>query len=662
MADAAQQSKPKRKRNRKPKAKQTPPETSQEIQPVPKRRRRRTSRRKGPGVTTTDFPGVVDYEVSRSRGNGRMRRALGISRGIPEAASEFIHRHCNPCGEMVTFTEHSKVPDGSLPNSTILELREVFIVRSPPAAAASGTVERVPLDGTMWTLTCIHMPMFRHPMILVANMDNAEMSLTDRERLAYLWNHTPGYPYYPNWAPMYSGETVAYWSVVRWSGLQSVTPPSGGQVAAIEQYRITADGVTCFNNTPDLINQGMLCAAQWNTNKGVKVSEETEDTIGASTNLLIYSTVAAVDVGGTLLTRYFIAFQLPFGGFVPDNTTAGSGAVNVPMQPFGQMLSLPAAAGQSGAGGTFTTTVTYTLEQSITVDGTTYASGTVFTVNLTRASAGPLTVLITTPGATADAPVTFRTYTVVAANISAANWNSAIFDQLSVVLEHVDNYQVTTFELPPTTTESIIQSTPKAVYMSMKEQNGWYMVKRVWQPVFNVQNANTYRSTYMAMPGVEIVDEVPFGEPDTFDLNYGMGVVVMTSIPTSCAPAFKMFRDVEIVAGENSPFQLFMKSNGDPYKGAVEVCHSIAMHHPMCYPESYNVLGGLMNLITGALGKIPIIGDVANAVQHIVGGLTKQESAACPPSGNSQNRLLSSNTDELAKTLAQLLGQLGIGR
>lgn len=657
MADEQPAPKPKRKRVRKPKAKQNAPA------PTPKpgnKSKKRGPRKSKKALTTTDFPGVIDYEVSRPRGNGRMRHSLGVARGIPLAASEFIHRHCNPCGEMVTLTEHSKVPDGALPNSAVLELREVFIVRPPPAGGGVPATGSVPLDGSLWTLTAIHTPMFRHPLILIASLQNAEMTEQDRDQLRFLWNHRAPYPRYPIWGELYpEAEAGVFWCVVDWSGLRNVATPDGeGATTEIEQYRITADGITCFNNTPDLINQGMLTAAQWNVNKGVKVTAPPEEL----DNIVVAAGVYSYNQLFNGVTRNFLAVQIPLNNF-GETTIDPAGANGLAVARTGQYnypaFAIPTLNATTNAHPvTFAVVYNFTVAQNVQVGSISVASGAVLSLGMTRsAQNGPVAISLYN----ADGQTLWDT-TLTSAQLASNIWPNAVDVNLEVIVDEVNNVQLSTFELPPTSSEAIMQSTPKAVYMSMKEQNGWYMVKRVWQPIFNVQNANTYRYTYMAGAGQEMVSETPFPEQDTFDLNYGMGVVVMSSIPTSCCPAFKLMRDVEIVAGQNSAWQLFMKSNGDPYKGAVEVAHSIAIHHPFCYPESYNILGGLMNLITGALGKLPIIGDVVNAVGHVVGGLTKQETANSPPSGQSQNRLCSTNTDELAKTLSMLLGQLGVGK
>jgi len=80
----------------------------------PRRRRNRRARRRGPRiprneeVASESFPGVVEREVvnpiRRTGRLGKMGRSVApLTHQLSAAAKEFVHRHCNPCGEMVTF-------------------------------------------------------------------------------------------------------------------------------------------------------------------------------------------------------------------------------------------------------------------------------------------------------------------------------------------------------------------------------------------------------------------------------------------------------------------------------------------------------------------------------------------------------------------------------
>lgn len=592
--------------------------------------RRRRGRRGNQGGGEQNAPGVVSKtvsEIARAGRNNRVFRGMknNVFSSLPLGAREFVHRHLNPCGEYVTLKDSSKVPDGAIPNSAIIELREAIIVRPPNSSTAS-----VPLDGSMWTLTIIHTPMFRTPLIMVASMSNAEMSEETRELLKFAWNVTEELPEYPNWVNL---DTDNFWCVVKWTALKSVDPPtSSGASTSIQQFRITADGMTMYDNTPDLINQGMVIGAQWNVNSALKTERTRSDLVGYSGP--VRTNGGIIGGVGTLFwnSRYPILLDTLAITVNTGQATVTSNTSDAIWQY--AVIRFSSTVAQNLV---FTVEASHSFVQgAITVnrgDVLTYS----FTYNLVGAT---VTFALSTPSSGDLVSVT-------------AVALGTIVDEIVTIVDELEMPEVTAWQLPPTDTQNIIQSTPKAVYMSAKEQNGIYMVKRVFQPVFNMQEANNRRQVVIVSTDEQDAG-ITLAPSDVFDANYGIGVVVWSSIPTSCSPAIKLIRDVEIVAGMNGPFTPFMMSCEDKCEPALEIVRAVSMHHPMMYPESYNALGGLMNIINGVVGNIPILGNVVGAVLPIVKSLLGSEMNTT--SGASQNRLASTNVDELSK-LADLIKQ-----
>jgi len=484
-------------------------------------------------------------------------------------------------------------------------------------------------------------------MILVGNTANVELDSVGRAELAAVWNSDDEPPVYPNWQAFGTGSN--YWCVVRWSGLDSVEAPTESSTRAIEQFRITSDGITIFNNTPDLVNQGMVVGAQWTCNQAAQEMHGVDTDTGTEVVL----NMRATSVGTDGVQNFGASIRIPIDpSTITLNVTGG--AVNqqsVPESPMGfryiasrLRVGTPANA----------VSVTTALTTHIMLIGTqVFPVQSILSITLTAAavvaSMQDVRILATLTSAADD------TVSLTLVNVTGAF--SA--DYTVIFVDGIDPYQVTRFQLPPSDTEGVMQSTPKAVYMSMKEENGIYMVKRIFQPIFNVQRAAESRTVHMVVSDAEGVNSpYVFGPRDVFDLNYGVGTVVMNSIPTSCAPAFKMVRDVEIVAGETSAFQLFMATNTEESEAAVAIVKAINEAHPFMYPESYNVLGTLMGMLGNVVGKVPILGNVLNAVRPIVGSLL----GTPENSGGSQNRLMSTNFQELAKNLPALLEQIGLNR
>lgn len=601
----------------------------------------RLARRPAAIPETENFPGNVAFDVERPV--AARRSAVAEIRGLetlPPRCVEFVHRHLNPCTEMVTFTENSKVPDGALPNSTVLELREVLIVRPPNSTA---NVE--PLTGAMWTLTIVHLPLFRTPLILHASMANAEMSGAVRNQLIVDWNSSEFPPEYPEWK-LLTGQTQEYWCVVKWKMLLNIDPPTENGTRAIQQFRITCDGMTIFDNTPDLVNQGMVVGAQWPTNMAKRSEMTRSDLAGFEVEFRHVTGASSIST----MPGAVMAWQYPVDiGTAVFTQVSGTGSNlypisqqdNYPYDRVAIVMTLTAASA--------TVVANTSHEFSVTVPaGTTTVvpRGTQLTFSSQREASGSWIVSVS---ALIDS---------AAVVIMAASGAQISYQQNGHFTEEMEFPSITTFQLPPTDTQNIIQTTPKAVYMSAKEQNGVYMVKRVFQPVFNVQEANERRQVVMIDPNVSDT-YLSFAPADVFDLNFGVGVTVWTSIPTACAPAIKLVRDVEIVAGQDGPFMGFMKSNQDKCEAALEIVRAMSVHHPFLYPESYNVLGSLVGMISNVVGKVPILGNVVNAVGGIVKGILGTESQ--PASGSSQNRLASTNVEEIAKLIPLIMNQLNIG-
>jgi len=245
------------------------------------------------------------------------------------------------------------------------------------------------------------------------------------------------------------------------------------------------------------------------------------------------------------------------------------------------------------------------------------------------------------------------------------NLNGQTQSQTYILVEEGEEVlSVTKWDLPSLTTESVIQDTPKAEYASMKEFGGIYMVKRVFQPVFNVAAASSYRRVRMLSTADTIAPATyTGGRFDTFDVNYSTGVVIMSSIPVACAPAIKLIRDIEVVATDDSVWSPMMASNELPIPAAIDIARCISEVHPFAYPEAYNVLGTLGALLGGIVSKIPIIGQVAPVISNVMKGIMAMPSATTRPATGlrSLTDLGPNSAKTLEETMIQLMGQMGLG-
>nr|WPV63072.1 MAG: coat protein [Wufeng shrew nodamuvirus 1] len=619
-----------------------------------KRKSKPRGSRSGGLATETSFPGVAARSIS---GTGRGARAYRnyACHQLTQGAEQFIHRCCDPCGESVTNVESAKVPDGALPNSVSLQLRELAVIRAPFTTAKS-----VPLTGDMWTLTLLKTPMFRCPYVLVADLDNAEMTQQERIQLIDAWNDSEALPRYPDWQPLEENLAVdlarTFWTTIGWSALKRVALPINGTSTEIEQFRITSDGVTVFDNTPDLINQGMVVGCQYSAN----IAETTTE-LGDFGRLQGIRWVVQVQSGTTASRPNLNWRSLPAVVTTVTSTGLSVTPYNNP-DPNGVRTPGVIFSSPNLGSGSLTVNINMIADIDFTIvmadgnDSPAIVAGQqlIWQLVFNQASPGaPRNLLMRLVGSGTN-PEVYYTFGTI------SNFQFYTFVNITGQLNpsaDPEVRQVTTFQLPPTSMESILQSSPKAVFMTMKEANGVYMPGRIFQPVFNVQKASNVRAIELTETGYRTAGYTGGSHSDVFDLNFSVGVIVMSSIPLACAPSLKMIRDVELVAGDDSIYQPFMSANEVKCEAALEAVQAVSTYHPFMYPETYNVFGQLSNILTNFIKDIPILGNVGGALGSLVQNLLGSSQGG---GSHSQNVLASLNPIEIQKLVANLQQQLGI--
>lgn len=572
------------------------------VLPKPSRADRRRTRRANAAITRT-LPlhgpiarGQVRDPFSRL---GRNTRTAGFT----VSERDFVRCHLDPCGEYSTSILDARVPDGAVPQSSALGLREIMTVRVPTSDNSN-----VPLDGNMWTLVVFHWPMMRTPLVMIASVDNSEPT---REQVRQVYEIISFHPdidsvTFPTWSNVEGG---LYFCVVQWTALRNMPPPTE-DTQWIKQYRITADGITIFDNTPDLVNQGIVVGAQFNVDK-------TDETVVPSAG----SGIGSLSISAGAASRV-VSLTLPDGS---------AGSVGVPIID-------SAGAGQ----------ILITTNNDMVIGNTPVPAESTINANITFTSGGITGMLnwtlilvysgsgLLTLSGTLNMPTIAASKTFIVTNV----------DPVSDFNHHV-------VEIPSSSQQSITQETAKTVQMTMKEENGVYMVKRVWQPVFNLQS-------YLDRKPVRFVNRAGsnLGLSDSFDPNYGVGVIVAASLPHACAPAIKIIRIVEIVAGQNSPYGPFMTATPPRNEIIQTLIRDFSEQAPFMYPESFNTLNKLLGVVEGVLNKFPkvlanapIIGDI---VSSVFGSLTQGSKSV-----NTRNKLMSlEGCDNLEEVISRLLSRL----
>nr|WKV34121.1 MAG: RNA-dependent RNA polymerase [Riboviria sp.] len=514
-------------------------------------------------------------QVSEPRAGGKLASKLQtVCPEVPEYSKGWLMSHLNPCGEAKTQLDWGKVPDGAIPMSAAGELRQVLTLRRP-----GSVVNNVPLDGGMWALCLFHLPLFRTPLLAVASLDRSEVQTSDLDRVLADWNNRQDFEpaTAPNWEGVGDG---VYYTIVQWSGLEGVTPPTSlGVSSTLSEYRITSDGMTMFFNTPTLINQGIVVGAQFNADS------ETE-------------TVDPLIENGTFLTSLFMSL-------FSDSAALGNASlqVSIPGLP-----STTVEVGGTVPNGTIVLTGTANASfESTTGPSQSWDVGD--TLGLVKLSEFSPTINMQievngTPGPAIAFIRPNSSFTQIG--------ESSVPRDLGV--------RVNSCAFPPVTQEELTQATPKTVQYLLQESRGAYMVKRLFQPVMSMAKAtsygpvrwktiNTTNGQFAAALG---------GLPDSFDLNYGIGVMNISSLPNAAQPFIKLMRKFEAIPAAKSPWGPFATSTTPKDELVLEVARCVHDEDPFMYPESYNSFGFLFDKIFKVITRLPLYARNAATITKAV--------------------------------------------
>lgn len=507
---------------------------------------------------------------------------------LTTSARAFVLKHLDPCGEFGTTHAECRPCDGALPNSVPGAMREAIMIKPPNASQAS-----LPLDGDTWTVMFMHLPCPRTPLISIASLFDSDVSQANLAAFANVWNTLQDFSLarYPNWYAFDDGLYFQWMDYVVFRGLPP--PLSDGTTTAISQYRIAYDGLTGYFNAPDIVNQGMGSSVQVPADHSYRAAEPLLDSEG---NVYQVFPIVRGVVAGSSQTQY--TFKTPWttvNTTVVSSTTVG-GTVN--------SSAITATSVQA----------LYFGEGGVVVQN--FAVGNFFRVQLVNLTSSvvnqTVNLQISTDG------TTFTTF----ANISPQGmvpWQFNLYWLGAASIEDAEPYQVNVLKLVPVGFDEIFQSSPQAVVEDLRITKGFYMPKRVWQPIMNVAQASTYAPLKFTGPGVNPSTIVykQSGQFDTVDLNYGVGINVLSGISTSTNPMIKMKRMLEMVADPNGPLVMFQYQGEPENEAAMAIIKEFRNRHPHAYPATYNGQSKLLGIIENVLSTIPIFGSVARPIANI---------------------------------------------
>lgn len=561
------------------------------------------------------------------RGNARRARwGVDINDEANDVIWDFVEKHCDPCGEFEVFRENMRIPDGAVPSSVPQEMREVEAILHPGLTGAS-----IPITtGDQWTWMLIHTSALRTPVIMIALMDGLPITPATMARVLEKINineprpetvnnvtrDTHNWWRYPNWQGV-SESPNTYYCWFGFSLLDSVAEPGVNNASTtISKWRICADGMSVALNAPSLINQGWSVAVQIGPdNKHETFGEEVE--------------------GGQFEAMY------------PVHLSAAAGTVFV-ITPWGTLTgSMPSAIG--GIEQTTSTTATV----AGTVRGAGFSAGDMlrFQVTWTGTNQYNTVYQVSSDGGTTWTSIGAAVNTGVTTAVSmSTTWTLAgpvdapptgIVNQVKI-LDNVSN-------------GALYQASPQAYQATLQQEGGVYMVKRMWEPVFNMTDSSDFAPLKFVTSSVNPIGlRSPGGKPDTLDKNFGVGYLSFTGISQAAQPVMKLRRVIEAVADTGSPWVGMMESGLEKNDEAIQIIKAFAAKHPHAYPLSYNGLGKLFGIVSGVLSKIPIVGSAVKPLAHVLDRILS--------GANSGNNIggCSELPESVLQMLSSLLSELGL--
>lgn len=515
-----------------------------------------------------------------------------ISNNLRVSDVDFINLHLDPCGEHSAAVTNGRVPDGSVPQSAALEYRENIIVTRP--GQDSSTLD---LTGKIWHLTVHSWPLYKTPYVFIANTAGVEPT---RQQILDAYSAinratTLDAVLYPTWLNYTTaGATSFYVSVKQWTATKSLDF-TDDSVNWFKQFRITAHGTSFYDNTPDLINQGIIVGAQYASDYRI-VSDETN--LVEETVQLAFGPVDTNNVRSLVRTYKGVSTSV--------GTIDGNG---------------------SGSPSTLTFSITFTND---TIWNTGMATNTVpagtqtnWTVTHQDHASGAGTFSVSVVASISGATVTVFSSLTPALLDTLVGVFDVTFQSVTGQVD-ADRLVIT---IPSSQMEELVQETSKTVTYAMKEDNGAYMVKRVWEPVFGWQEAKSATNVVFAT-GDSSTKNIDAPLIDVIDKNYGVGVMTFASVPYACNPLFKTYRVVEIVAGRESPYGPIMTQA--PMRNPIvqDIIRDFTVLSPFMYGLSFNCLGRLFSIISDVIMALPkfmvsspIIGDVVSGAMGALGTL-----------------------------------------
>jgi len=415
-----------------------------------------------------------------------------------------------------------------------------------------------------WGLWAISPPGINTQFIFIASRNNSQPS---PEQLALLLQNLNDSA--PKIFPVWDNSIIANFYVSIYKNKSGKVYDNNDKL--MESLRIIGDGCVFLHNTPTLWDQGSFAVGQFQTDiSNVPVDPDSslatlEYTSGATPGSATFRiTYQGPNNGGVLMPSTAVNPATPGIGFIGQNVGAQFRIKNP--NTGGLFINFPNVTNPN-------LNITY-VPQAGNVEPY---------YNLVQTGNNP----------------PFRITPIPAGQVQRIP-----MELEGEVVEEIQNKaNYTVWDLPPLSQADIVQADPKFSAELMKNHEGFYWVRRFFEPQMNMTDVSNTGIIKFRAPGVPPpTSQTPFGgiSFDVFDKNGASVVAVIRGISHAAAPTIKICKFVEFMPSPGSPLAPFCGDCPMKDEDAVEIFRQIQTSGPHSYIPDANALG----LMAAMLGKV----------------------------------------------------------
>jgi hypothetical protein len=488
---------------------------------------------------------------------------------LTENGKASINTILNPCGE---HGAGSRFVDGTLSQSGILAFRSFETFNVP-----GGNTSTTPNSTNNWSLTIISPAAFKTIAILIASTINAQPTTVELNNVFSEINSSVP-TQWPTWDPV-GASTTLFYCIYSFPSAELAIDPNTGISGNIESMRLVGDGIEVMHNTPTLWDQGSFAVGQFKQDQTIIDNVPTQS-VATLTLTVSASAVATITYGGTVGA----------GILAPSAPLSGSGSP--PMVGFG-------------------ISPLFTLRTS---------TGAIWADYIGTA----LPIVTTTTGTFPNLRYNLSVGTGPSILIQSNGFGAYTYDfALSgpIVITTGNNQPSVVMTMPSLTQTSIAQADPKFSAEIMKKHQGFYSVRRYFEPVLLMKNSaegGNIRIENTGMDRAVVSAETGGIRGDLLDINGAVIVAVIRGISWAAAPTIKAVRYVEFMPGPNSAYAPFVDDTPAKDEDAVEIFRQVQLAGPHSYVPDANALGFLAGYLMTIVEALPLIMRGARSVSKAV--------------------------------------------